>query len=246
MFCLAICDDRQDHIIIIKTAVEHYVAERSLDISVDVFDNPFIFLESLSESGGYDIVLLDICMPGILGTEVAREIRNRKDNTEIVFLTTSTDFSVEAFALRAAHYLVKPFLQIQFDEAMDRVIEKLCHSQVKPITLRVRNGGVQIVDISEIVYIESLTHSQIVHLKSTEWLEARQSLSEFAKSLEQSSKGQFVSPYKGYIVNLRYIRTIESQQIVMCSGQRIPIAKRSFRGLRERYFDYIFEGSSGK
>lgn len=65
------------------------------------------------------MLLLDICMPGLLGTDIAREVRQRKDKTEIVFLTGSDEFAVEAFTLKAAHYLVKPFSQDEFDEALE-------------------------------------------------------------------------------------------------------------------------------
>ena len=50
--------------------------------------NPFDMLDEMGRSGAPDIALLDICMPGVLGTEVAREIqRKSQDVTDIVFLT---------------------------------------------------------------------------------------------------------------------------------------------------------------
>lgn len=46
----------------------------------------------------YDILILDVYMPVMLGTEVAKELRNRGDQTRIIFLTTSTDHAIDAFA----------------------------------------------------------------------------------------------------------------------------------------------------
>lgn len=242
MLRIAICDDCTKHINMIKSAAENYVAQRiEQDVQISEFDNALLFLEALTKNGAFDILMLDICMPGILGTDVAREIRYRRDNTEIIFITTSDEFAVEAFALKAAHYLIKPFTQPEFDEAMDRAVERFAAKQSKPITLKLRSGNVKIIDLNDIIFVESCSHSQNIHLKSGECIEARQSLAELMSLMEKASTGQFVTPYKGYIVNLKSIRTIETEQIVLHSGQSVPVAKRSFRELQERYFDYTFQ-----
>lgn len=243
MLNIAICDDYDNQIELIKSAVECYSGQTQQKIRISEYNNALLFLEDLTKNGGFDIVLLDICMPGILGTDVAREIRKRKDKTEIIFLTGSDEFAVEAFALKATHYLIKPFLQEEFNEAMERAIELLSQSQFKPITLKLRSGDVKIIDLNEITFVESFSHSQNVHLNSGDCIEARQSLIELMSLMEKASKGQFITPYKGYIVNLKSIRAIEREQIVLRSEQSIPIAKRNFREIRDRYFDYIFGGN---
>lgn len=89
------------------------------------FPPPFDMLEEMERGGAPDLAILDICMPGVLGTEIAREIRRRsRDVTDIVFLTASPDFAVEAFALHANDYLTKPFTRQRLTETLDRVIEK--------------------------------------------------------------------------------------------------------------------------
>jgi DNA-binding LytR/AlgR family response regulator len=107
---VAICDDDIKQLAVIKAAMENYELEHNeYTYEIECFDNPLEFMQCSEKTGGYDILLLDICMPSILGTDIAKEIRRKKEKSEIVFLTTSQDFVVEAFALKAAHYLVKPF-----------------------------------------------------------------------------------------------------------------------------------------
>ena len=60
------------------------------------------------------------------------------------------------------------------------------------------------------------------------------------EKLEELSPGQFVSPYKGYIINLRRVVSIEADCVKMQGGAEIPLVRRSFRELRDRYFDCMF------
>ncbi len=242
MLRVAICDDMQEQIDTIRASTERYFELRGEDIKLDTFNNPLIFLESIEFTGGYDIVLLDICMPGITGTEAAREIRQRKDITEIIFFTTSIEYAVEAFALKAAHYLVKPYSQTEFVEAMDRAVERISEGQVKKMVVRADSGDVRALDINDIEYIESNSHKQSIYMKQAEVVEIRSSLSGLLEELRKMSPRQFFSPYKGYIVNQRAIASIEPKQILLQSGQKIAIARGSYRELRAMYFDYMFEG----
>lgn len=241
MLRIAICDDQVNHVIKIRSAVEHYTTNRNINVTICEFDNPLLFLERLDKIGGVDIMILDICMPGILGTEVAKEIRHRRDKTEIIFITTSDEFAVDAFVLKAAHYLLKPFTQTQFDEAMDRAMTQFNNGKERRITLKLENGNVQMICLDEIYYIESTGHTQSVYMESGIYLEAKQSLIRLAEETENISPGHFISPYKGYLVNLKAIRNIEVKQMVLLSGKSIPISRGSFRQLQNAFFEYQFK-----
>lgn len=111
MLHIAICDDQQDQIQKIREAAEKYFQNRKENMSCQTFENAFAFVEAVDKGALFDIVLLDVCMPGILGTDVARELRDHHSRAEIIFLTTSDEFAVEAFEVKATDYLLKPFTQ---------------------------------------------------------------------------------------------------------------------------------------
>lgn len=240
MLHIAVCDDQTDHIKIIRSAAEHYTIKKDIEATIYEYNNPLIFLEELDQIGGYDILLLDICMPGILGTEAAKEVRRRRDKTEIIFLTTSDEFAVDAFALKATHYLLKPFTQAQFDEAMDRAVIQFTSGQRKKITLKLERGMLQMIDIDSILYIESAGHTQSVYMENEEYIEARLSLTQLAEELELAAPGQFINPYKGFLVNQKAIVTIEPKQITLRYGKSLPLSRGSFRQLQEAFFEYRF------
>lgn len=239
---VGICDDQSDQLARIKSSMDLYAAEHINQIfEVECFSNSFDFLEHLEKVGSYDILLLDICMPGVLGTDIAKHVRNQKGKTEIIFLTTSPDYAVEAFALKAAHYLIKPFTQEQFNEALDRVVVKVTKNANEMISIKTCSGNLRIVELSEIMYVESYRHIQSIYLKDGQNIDARETLSKLFDLFEDISKDQFICPYKGFIVNQKNIRAIESDKIILKNGKEIPIVKRNFTVIKERYFNFMFE-----
>ncbi|MDD4849911.1 MAG: LytTR family DNA-binding domain-containing protein [Gemmiger sp.] len=241
MLKIAICEDSPAQLAKIRDAAEAYFAARpAYKATIDCYAVPLLLLEQLDKTGSYDIVLLDVCMPGLLGTEVAEEIRARHSNTEIVFLSSSREYAVDAFALKAAHYLLKPFDSTQFAEAMDRAMARFAADAAKCLAIKPEGGGAQSVDIEQIDYIESWGHQLSVHTKKGLLTEGQRSLARLLEELEALSPGQFIMPYKGFIVNHKSIRAIEPTQIVLQCGVTIPIPKRGYRSLQNAHFDYMF------
>ena len=110
MLKIALCDDCSEDITLIHAALDAYFSRKEGgQCSVVSFGSALECACAATKDGGFDILLLDICMPGMLGVDVAREVRQAGFGTEIVFLTSSDEFAIEAFSLKAAHYLLKPF-----------------------------------------------------------------------------------------------------------------------------------------
>lgn len=206
---------------------------------MDLYSKAFDFLDA-QEKKRYDLVFLDIYMPGMLGIEVAKAIRKKDDQTAIIFLTTSPDFALDAFELEAIHYLLKPFSKPSFTEAMDRAVRVLETMKTQWIQLKCPKSTVQSIDKNTITYIESKAHRQEVYLQNGDMIESVSTLSELFITLESISFGQFISPYKGFIVNQNEIKSIETDKIFLKSGKTIPIPRRTFNAIKTIYFKYMF------
>lgn len=236
-----ICDDHAEHRQTVERACAAYVASRpELQVQTESYESPLLLLERLERTGGCEIALLDICMPGISGIEVAREIRKRKDRTEILFLTTSADFAVEAFSLQAVHYLLKPFSDEAFREAMDLAVSRFERAPVRKLLINGEGGAVNAVDVSDILYVESFRNTRGVFTEAVCFFETKRTLAALLKELGEASPGQFVSPYRGYVVNLSAVRSLSPDGIVLRNGVSVPIKPGSFRKLKEAYFQWSF------
>lgn len=240
MIKIGICDDNYKQIEIIKDSLYSFEKENDENFNspfeISSFDNSFLLTSELDKGVKFDILLLDICMPGMLGTDVAKTVRKNKDITEIIFITTSDEFAVDAFALKAAHYLLKPFSREEFNEAIIRAIAKI--STKKTINIKTKDSFREIC-IDEILFIESFSHVLSIHL-STETLEIRDSLTSVLAQLNAAAVGQFISPCKGYIVNLKSVKMLSRDCFKLSGGQTIPLAGRSFAKIKEMYFNYKF------
>lgn len=238
MIRIAICDDLPDQLEIIERAARKYFRSIKEVVAISKYNKAMDFLDAFEKEGDFDIALLDICMPGMMGTDIAEEMRKKKSGCEIVFLSTSDEFGVDAFAVRAAHYLVKPFTQEQFDKAMKRVMEMIYQRHSHKVILHII-GGVRVVEINDILYVQSEGHVQRVFLKDGSILDMRQSLSSVVDTLEKVAPEQFASPSKGYFVNQQQIVSIKNGFLEM-QDHKIPLSKRKSKQFQEDYFQYIF------
>ena len=240
---IAICDDRISELENIKQIVSEYAAVHpELFVTVTCFLNPLDMLEDMSKNGVPDIALLDICMPGVLGTEIAKEIQSSgEDNTDIIFLTTSHAFAVEAFALHVNDYLTKPFTKERLTDTLDRIIEKRNKRIFVPV---VCGREIHRVDLYQVMYMESKNHNVEIFLKSGKSIKTHTPLADM-KSLFKDVKG-FISVGASYVVNLRCVQSVLQTELIMINGQNIPVPRRLRNDVKEQYFDFYREEAMKK
>ncbi|GAB6877177.1 LytR/AlgR family response regulator transcription factor [Thermaerobacter litoralis] len=73
----------------------------------------------------YDVVFLDIAMPGISGLELAERLKQQPGAPYVIFTTAYDEYAVKAFEARALDYLLKPYSDDRLREALSRVRERL-------------------------------------------------------------------------------------------------------------------------
>lgn len=240
---LMICDDRKSELENMQQIVFDYARTHpELSLVVKCFRNPSDMLDEVGKNGVPDIALLDICMPGILGTEVAREILGRGgEDTDIIFLTTSPDFAVEAFALHAGDYLTKPYTRQRLTDTLDRVIEKRRNRLYIPISC---GKEIHRIDLYTVLYAEAQNHSVEIHLRSGKCLKTHTTLTEL-KTIFQTANC-FAAVGASYIVNLRCVQSVLETTLEMANGDRIPVPRRMRGELKKQYFDFYTREATGR
>ena len=104
---IAICDDEQK----IREMIAEKVQKRYPAADIHLFRDgeELVCEKKLLQGERYDILFLDIQMPGRDGMEVARWLRDREEKLVIIFVTGAEEYVFQAFDVGAFHYLVKPF-----------------------------------------------------------------------------------------------------------------------------------------
>ena len=119
-------------------------------------------------------------MPHMLGTELAREILGHSENTDIIFLTTSSDYAVDAFSIHAADYIQKPYTREKFEASLDRVIAL---RQERTWLLLPSEGELHRIALEDVLYIETDDKRRIFSLASGKKLAARMSAAQLQDCL---------------------------------------------------------------
>lgn len=181
-------------------------------------------------------------MPGVLGTDIAREIKRKsEDAADIIFLTASADFAVEAFALHVNDYLTKPYTKERLTDTLDRVIEKRRRRLYVPIQC---GNEIHRMDVYSVAYAEARNHSLEIHLKPGNCLKTRMTLTEL-KALFQGASG-FVTIGASYIVNLRCVQSLLPAAVVMAGGETVPVPRRLRSEVKQQYFDFYTREATGR
>ncbi len=192
-------------------------------------------LEEASRVPHFDIVFLDIYMPGESGIDIARELRERSPETGIAFVTTSKEHAVDAFSLHALHYLVKPVTAEGAAETFRRLAE-IRSKERKKISLVVGPDRYTVFQ-DQICFLENDNHAVIISLADGRRLKVWVPLGEIERKLE----GNFLRINRGIIVNMDYIVQMGTDTCILRDGSRLPITIRRSAAIRAAYDNYVFD-----
>ncbi len=241
MLKIAICDDdARDRERIAEDLRAYVAAHCGHGIESAVYPSAFSMLDAFDKTGCPDIALLDICMPGMLGTELARDILRCSESTDIIFLTTSSDYAVDAFSLHAADYIQKPYTREKFNAALDRVIAM---RQERTWLLLPCEGELHRIALEDILYIETVDKHRIFALADGKRLTARLSAAQLQDCL--AGRRGMVMCGASYAVNLAHVRCFSGTDLIMDGGERIPVPRRLRLQIRQAYFDFYLEEVKG-
>lgn len=242
MICM-ICDDQQKDLEAIEKIVSKYANEHP-DVLMDIrcFSNSFEMMDFIEKNGVPEIAILDIFMPGILGTDVAKQIRSMgREETDIIFLTTSSDFAVEAFSMHASDYITKPYTEKRITEILERVTAK----RKNKIYMPVRCGNeLRRIDIYSMMYVEVRNHNTEFHLDNGTSLESRMTLKEVRELIKEIDG--FIAVGVSYIVNLRFVQSVSEGTLIMTNGDKVPIPRRLRASVKALYFDFYTKEATGR
>lgn len=237
MLRIGICDDKQRDIDTVRKLAARFSdnhPEYPLDICA--YDSPYDLLDEVERAGGCDVYLLDILMPQMSGIELAHSLRKRRERSQILFLTSSREYGIEAIGVRATGYLLKPVQEEPFNEAMQACIKELSSDRHPSLPVKTKQGLIR-VQLDEVMSIESFNHVCRLTLSDGKRLETSAKLSDLYERLRETS--QFISPHRTYIVNMEYIRGISGAEILMTDGRQFPISRKGYSDVKAAYLDYI-------
>jgi two-component system, LytTR family, response regulator len=194
---------------------------------------------TLAQNVRYDVVFLDVEMPGMTGLEVARLVLDRRARPAVVFVTAHERYAADAFAVEAFDYLVKPVEP----ERLARVVARLAQARreapapVEKIPVVGAGGAKALLDYDDVHWIEADGDYSRVHTYDRTYL-ATSSLRELEELLPN---GRFARIHRSHVVNLAKVAAVrragpDRLRLALDDEQRteLDVARRQTRALRER------------
>lgn len=221
---VAVCDDEEKDL----HEILQFLSEKpSLEIS------RFPLASDLLREAGthpFDLVILDIEMPGINGYEAALRLRSMPQKPLILFLTNSMDYTLRGYGV-AFRYLTKPIQPELLRAALDSAIREI---QADRFVFQM-DGMNKVIPMDEIYYLEVFNHHTVLHTIDQSFT-FRATLKEV---IAQLPSFYFGMPHQRYIVNFHHISTYTASEIHLTNGSHIPVSRRKKLYLNTNFFSIL-------
>lgn len=235
MFRLAICDDETHSLVHMISLIEEYRSVSPFHFEYASFHNGIELASVLEHGKHFDVYCLDIVMPGFNGIELGKEIRYYDKSAQIIYLTSSPEFALESYSVRAANYILKPIVKETLFSVLNDVLEQMKHTEEVSITVK-DTQGIQKILLSNLVYAEAMGRKVLYHLVSGRTLECSSRFSEVCDTLLEYPF--FTKPHRSYVVNMNYINTIENTEMTLQISNTIPIAQGKSKEIKDCYLAF--------
>lgn len=232
---IAICDDETQFIESVSSLVEEWARNRSVKLTLFRFTNGDDLID-VHRGECMDLVILDVIMPLLNGIDAARELRNMNQTVPIVFLTSSREYAVDSYAVKAFHYLMKPVDREQLFLVLDDFL-KTFHPLKNFFTAKTADGFCRI-EFADVDYLEAQDKQVLVHLGNERIIAIRELFTKCAEVF--SSKDGFCCCHRSYIVNLNNVAQFSKTEITTIHNAVIPISRNSYAAFKETYFKHMF------
>ena len=177
----------------------------------------------------YDVVFLDVNMPGLSGIELAETLNEVKHPPAIVFVTAHSEHAVEAFEVAAVDYLVKPVEIRRLRTAIER-LTPAAQAPVKVDRIPVEKAGrkllLQVPDITQIMAKDDYSY---IYTEGERYLSTL-SLADLEQKLEPQG---FFRVHRRYLVNLAQVREVApmyggTMELTLkdAAGSKVPVSRR--------------------
>lgn len=236
---IAICDDEaicRSHML---DVAEDYTEERKdKEIVFEMFSEPEALLQATRENGGYDIYILDIVMPDMNGIKLGQALRDAGMEGKIIYLTSSEEYALDSFRVRAFDYILKPISKESFYKTMDEAINSIHIKKDKSAIIKTREGNARIA-FDSIFYVESTNRTLIYHLVGGKIAESTTLRCSFSDAVsELLADGRFAACGVSTVVNLHHITSVENEGVVFQNTERVFLNKKLCRELRGAWNTY--------
>lgn len=239
-----------DDEILAREIVKTYLAKHSSIELVGECTNGFDAIKMINDLSP-DLIFLDIQMPKLTGFEMLEILENPP---VIIFTTAFDQYAIKAFEVNATDYLLKPFSEERFAEAILKATKQIANKsdntkQLDGLLKHIENREeylervvvkigqkISIIPVNDIRYIEAQDDYVMIYSEKGNFLKQK-TMKYFEQNLNPAD---FLRIHRSYIINIASIKQIElfekeSYFVLLNDGKKLPVSKSGYQELKQIY-----------
>ena len=228
---IAICDDEEQYRVQLRALLSKI---GGADAVIESFHDGKDLLAGFDRDP-YDIVFLDIEMPGMDGITLARNLRNKSEDVLIVFLTGHVEYAIEGYEVNALRYLTKPVQVDKLREVLNYASSR--NSSQRQLIVK-EEGEELVINIADIIYFEAQNQNvKIYTCKGDHGV--RYNIGDFEEQLKEDG---FFRTHRGYLVSLARIKKLVKCDVYLDSGSSevcVPVSRSNTKLLKDALYSYV-------
>lgn len=239
MYQIAICDDEREVGEYLRKTLIKKFEENFVSVEVELFDDGQQFLKMFASHYHYDVVFLDIDMPGQNGIEVCRSIRGTSPECICVFISNKAELVFQSFEVQPFRFIRKTEFPHQCGTLV-KALKKELERRQRHLIQFVEPGTRDIFsfEVSSILYIEAQRKKTKIVTEHDETLVEMK----FMCMEEQLQEYCFLKPHRSFLVNCQHVFRIRKDAVILKNGASVPISRNRIEEVRVRFIHYVDEG----
>lgn len=227
MISIAVCDDDKETLLQNENRIKVYLKKMNMIAELETYQSSEFLQYDIQENKFFDLLLLDIEMPGKSGMEIAREVKKICPQTLIIFITSHSEYAIDSFELSIFRFIPKDCIDQKLPFAIKDALTfiELQKDKMYVISTPTRYEK---IPYNNIIYIQKDGKYSLFTTDKGE-TQIRKTLTKVHEELDQE---QFIFIDRGCIVNLLQIMRLDADDVIMRNGVALPISKKRIKELR--------------
>lgn len=228
---IAICDDEKEAVALHEELVKHSLQSCGIGYEITTYTQSENLLCDIADDAYfYDLILLDIEMPGVDGMEVSERIKPYLPNIRIIFITSHLEYAIDAFELSIFRYVPKNDLEGRLAAAVTDAAK----------LIELEAGGEYIIQVSG--HLEKIPYKDIFYIRrdsgKNSMVCSAMGSSKVRKSLQQIFEElgapEFIFLDRGCIANILQIRKVSDGMAFLKNGESLPISRSRLQEVKRQ------------
>ena len=227
---IAICDDEEKSVALHERIVKECLQAEGIGYAITTYTQSRNLLYDITDDGFfYDLILLDIEMPGISGMEIPQQLKGFLPNVRIIFVTSHTEYAIDAFELSIFRYVPKNNLEVKLAAAVTDAAKLIELEAGQEYTIQTASR-MEKIPYKDIFYIQRDGKNASI-ISSVGIAKVRKSLQQV---FDELNTPEFIFVDRGCIVNIIQIMKISDGMVVLKNGEQLPISRSHLQEVKQK------------